>query len=138
MKETILDQLMKKQVRLVSNEPVTLHTMVFSDTNLDPHSPATYYVVNKETQEIIQTVTFQHGPISSYNGLNGCFNEDLMLMTIDRLEHFQNSQFKCEENAKAIEYLKLAIQSMNARTKRRLRAGIEGTYKTDETEGHNN
>lgn len=54
--------------------------------------------------------------------------EDLIFITIDRLEDFQNSDFKCKENEKALQHLYEAIFWLNARTKKRKDEGKYGTY----------
>lgn len=73
-------------------------------------------------------VNFQKGPIKEA-GINGVMNEDLLLMVITRLQHFQNSQFACRENAIALTKLEEALMWMNKRTEARNKRGVEGTHK---------
>ena len=75
----------------------------------------------------LATVSFQKGPIKEC-GVNGCCNEDLIAMVIDRLESFQKSEFSCSENALAITKLEEALHWLRHRTNKRERAGIEGTH----------
>ena len=42
-------------------------------------------------------------------GVNGVNNEDLINMVIERLEHFQRSEYACRENAIAITKLEEAL-----------------------------
>ena len=72
-------------------------------------------------------VQFQKGPIKE-NGVNGCMNEDLIAMVIDRLEGFQNSPFMCRENALAIQKLEEALLWLRKRTMDREARGVEGTH----------
>ena len=61
-------------------------------------------------------------------GVNGVCNEDLINMVIDRLEHFQNSEFRCRENALAITALEEALLWLRKRTMGREQRGVEGTH----------
>ncbi len=74
------------------------------------------------------TINFQNGVIKE-SGINGCQNEDLITIVIDRLKGFQNSDFKCRENAIAITKLEEALMWLNKRTNDRIERGVEGTYK---------
>lgn len=71
-------------------------------------------------------VGFQNGAIKEA-GVNGCFNEDLIAIVIDRLQGFQSGEFKCRENALAITKLEEALHWLNHRTAEREARGVEGT-----------
>jgi hypothetical protein len=71
-------------------------------------------------------VFFQCGPIKE-NGVNGCHNEDLIAIVIDRLQHFQAGPYKCRENALALTKLEEALHWLNHRTQARVDRGVEGT-----------
>lgn len=71
-------------------------------------------------------VHFQNGPIKE-NGVNGVMNEDLLAIIIDRLEGFQNGDFKCRENAIALTHLETAMLWLRKRTMDREERGVEGT-----------
>ena len=43
-------------------------------------------------------VKIQNGPVKE-SGVNGCHNEDLIAIVIDRLQCFQSGEFSCRENA---------------------------------------
>lgn len=76
-------------------------------------------------------IAWQNGPLGRGPGRrspNGAFVETVITACIQRLESFQASRFKCQENADAIEHLKAAIGSLNARTARREAEGLEGTH----------
>ena len=75
----------------------------------------------------IATVQFQKGPLKEA-GLNGVMNEDLIVMVIDRLEAFQESPFKCRENAVAITKLQEALMWLRKRTEDREERNVEGTH----------
>ncbi len=73
----------------------------------------------------ITTVRFQHGPITEV-GVNGCSNEDLLAIVVDRLECLQNGKFPCRFNEHALEHIKLALGSLYERTDDREKRGVEG------------
>lgn len=70
-------------------------------------------------------ISFQKGPIKE-NGVNGCHNEDLIAIVIDRLQGFQSGEFACRENALAITRLEEALLWLNKRTSDRIKRGVEG------------
>lgn len=84
--------------------------------------------VSNDSLEILSDVHFQEGPIKE-NGVNGVCNEDLIAMVICRLEHFNQSEFRCRENAMAITKLEEALLWLRKRTMGRENRGIEGTHK---------
>lgn len=59
----------------------------------------------------------------------GITNEALLSIVIDRLEHFQDSKYQCEENAQALQHLNIALNALNERTRNRKLRGVEGTHK---------
>jgi hypothetical protein len=74
----------------------------------------------------IEYVNFQEGAIKEC-GINGVNNEDLILMVIARLQAFQDSPYKCRENAMAITKLEECLMWLRKRTLDREAKGIEGT-----------
>lgn len=72
-------------------------------------------------------ISFQNGAIQEA-GINGCHNEDLIAIVIDRLQSFQKSQFVCRENAIAITKLEEALLWLGKRTSDRQSRGVEGTH----------
>jgi hypothetical protein len=60
----------------------------------------------------------------------GAFIEEVAEACIARLEYFQQSPFKCDENDEAIGHFKAAIAALDRRTARRVAEGTEGTYNT--------
>ena len=83
--------------------------------------------VSSANVPILGDVKFQNGPIKEV-GVNGVMNEDLIVMVLDRLYGFQDSPFKCRENAIAITKLEEALLWLNKRTLDRERRGVEGTH----------
>lgn len=72
-------------------------------------------------------VLFQNGPIKE-SGLNGCHQEDLLAIVIDRLEHFQAGEYRCRENALALTKIEEAMHWLRHRTNARKARGVEGTH----------
>ena len=85
----------------------------------DPTKPTTMAPLTR--------VLFQKGPIKEA-GVNGCHNEDLIAMVLDRLQSFQSSEYHCRENALAITKLEEALFWLRARTDGREARGVEGTH----------
>jgi len=104
------------------------YTKVFAVDEPEFNANHHYKVFDAETWGYgLTEVTFQKGPILE-NGVNGCYNEDLIAMVIDRLESFQNSPYECSENAMAITKLKDALWWLRKRTELREARGVEGTH----------
>lgn len=59
---------------------------------------------------------------------NGAFVEDVITAAIGRIEHYQSTQFACDENARALRHLIEARASLRERTASREQQGVEGTY----------
>jgi len=70
-------------------------------------------------------VRFQNGPVKEF-GVNGCQQEDLLAIVIDRLRSFQSGPFACRENALALTKCEEAMHWLNHRTNERLLRGVEG------------
>jgi hypothetical protein len=85
------------------------------------------YIIDAKTNSklIPSYIVFQNGPIQEH-GVNGCQNEDLIATVIDRLEGFQSGNFACEENANALECLRMALSHLERRTVARKARGVEG------------
>ena len=101
------------------------YTTVYAVDMLE-HNANHYYEV-MSGGNTIQSVRFQKGATKEH-GVNGVMNEDLIAMVIDRLESFQNSQFKCRENELAITKLEEALLWLRHRTTKREKRGVEGTH----------
>lgn len=92
-----------------------------------PHHYEVYADVGQQTPYLVGAIHFQEGPIKEV-GVNGVCNEDLIAMVISRLEHFQQSEFRCRENATAITKLEEAMLWLRKRTMGRENRGVEGTH----------
>ena len=91
------------------------------------------YIVQVKDQTALDVRThtnihFQNGPVKEH-GINGCLNEDLILVVLDRLRGAQAGDFSCRENALAITKLEEALLWLNFRTNSRVHRGVEGTNK---------
>lgn len=116
---------------LLSNK----YTRVFCEAKEDqkfnaPHHFEVVSVIESGTgAETLAFIDFQCGPIKE-NGINGCMNEDLLVMVLERLNAFQESDFKCRENAIAITKIEEALLWLRKRTIGRENRGVEGTHTT--------
>lgn len=70
-------------------------------------------------------VLFQNGAINEH-GVNGITQEVLLAIVADRLECFQAGPFASDYNAKALEHVKAAQDSLLQRTRDRMARGVEG------------
>lgn len=87
-----------------------------------------YMVRAKDRSVCIDTLAmayFQNGAIKEA-GVNGCHNEDLIAIVIDRLKGFQSGEFACFANVQALEHLHSALLVLNKRTNERIERGVEG------------
>ena len=104
------------------------YTKIYHDEDFNYNAPNRFAVVDAETNEEISRINFQCGPIKE-NGVNGVANEDLINMVICRLQCFQETEFKCRENACAITKLEEALMWLRMRTDKRVARSVEGTSK---------
>lgn len=106
------------------------YTQVYATDEKEFNANHVYEVIGRpdvpSASAFLTKVTFQKGPIKE-NGVNGCCNEDLIAMVIDRLNSFQESPYKCRENALAVTKLEEALHWLGHRTSNREKRGVEGT-----------
>ena len=86
------------------------------------------YQIRERDDSCLIHIDFQQGPVKD-SGANGCTNEDLIAIVIDRLKGFQDGPFVCKENGLALAHLKEALFYLESRTRERLERGVEGTSK---------
>ena len=74
-------------------------------------------------------IRFQDGPCDRSAGEkpNGTFVEDLLEVCRRRLKFYQESAFKCLENAEAISHIQAAINCLENRSRDRKERGVKGT-----------
>lgn len=102
------------------------YTQIKEEENYQYNAPHAFVVERVEDKDTLCTIHFQEGPIKEC-GVNGVCNEDLIAMVIRRLESFQNSDYKCRENACAITKLEEALMWLRKRTNDREIRNVEGT-----------
>lgn len=128
---------MKPMIQTKHDLLTTKYTKVLEEADYKYNAPHTFKVIKaeEETSEehkgenlVLSEIHFQEGPIKEY-GVNGVCNEDLLVMVIRRLQGFQESEFKCRENACAITKLEEALMWLLKRTMGRENRGVEGTNK---------
>ncbi len=111
------------------------YTEVYHEEEFQFNAPHTFDVVTDKDRldgkgqlpVAIQRIHFQEGAIKEH-GVNGVMNEDLIAMIICRLEHFNQSEFRCRENSMAITKLEEALLWLRKRTMGREKRGVEGTH----------
>ena len=112
--------------RLKNNLTTQKYTYVEHEKDFNFNAPHHFKVMSKDGYQLGE-VNFQEGSIKEY-GVNGVNNEDLIAMVIRRLEGFQDSEFKCRENAIAITKLEESLMWLRKRTQGRENRGVEGTH----------
>lgn len=105
----------------------TKFTKVMVEEDFKYNAPHSFEVRRVEDDKLVCAIHFQEGPVLEC-GSNGVANEDLINMVIERLEHFQNSEYACRENAVAITKLEEALLWLRKRTMAREQRGVEGTH----------
>lgn len=76
-------------------------------------------------------IKWQEGPLGRGDDRkepNGTFVETVIHAAITRLEYYEDSKFKCFENAQALGHLKHALSHLANRTKGRETREVEGTH----------
>lgn len=84
-----------------------------------------YYIDIEDSVKCESRIKFQEGPLLE-NTPNGCSNEAVMAVVIDRLKGFQAGQFACRENEMALIHLEQALMWLQRRTRSRIQRGVEG------------
>lgn len=105
----------------------TKYTKVMVEEDFKYNAPNNFEVRRVEDDKLVCAIHFQEGPVLEC-GSNGVGNEDLINMVIERLEHFQRSEYACRENAVAITKLEEALLWLRKRTMAREQRGVEGTH----------
>lgn len=103
-------------------------TKVLKEKKFRFNAPHCYKIVNSKCDDVMCYIHFQEGPVKEV-GINGVFHEDLINVVIDRLEAFQNSDFACEDNEKALACFKEGLGHLRNRTRDREKRKVLGTYK---------
>lgn len=102
------------------------HTQVLVEEECAHHAPNHFIIRAQEDGRMLCEIRFQEGPIRE-SGVNGIHNEDLLNIVLERLSGFQQSKFRCRENAVAITKIEEALMWLRKRTDGRERRGVEGT-----------
>lgn len=79
------------------------------------------------------TISWQNGPLGRGDGRrepNGAFVEDVIDAVIDRIEFYQSTEFACIDSDDALKSLRMAAESLAARTRDREKRQVEGTHQT--------
>lgn len=115
-----------EKVRLINGLATSKYTEVHHEKDYSFNAPH-HFEVRSVEGDVLAEVNFQEGPIKEA-GINGVMNEDLIAMVIARLNGFQNSDFRCRENAVAITKLEETLMWLRKRTADREARGVEGTH----------
>lgn len=86
-----------------------------------------HYMISSPSGINSWEIKFQNGTVPE-NGVNGVTLESLLAIVADRLKGFQSSPFACRENAIALTHCQDALMWLQARTRARIKRGVEGTH----------
>ena len=116
-------------MKQLKNDVITQnYTYVEHEEDFNFNAPHHFAVKRKSDDSVLANIDFQEGAIKE-SGVNGVMNEDLIAMVICRLEGFQNSEFRCRDNAVAITKLEESLMWLRKRTIGRENRGVEGTHR---------
>lgn len=76
-------------------------------------------------------IRWQNGPLGRDGERvvpNGAFVETVIAMVLERMYHYQDTEFRCRENALVITKLEEALHWMDHRTNDREKRQVEGTH----------
>ncbi len=77
------------------------------------------------------SISWQNGPLmvdGTRRDQSGAFVEDVLRAAIQRMEHYNSTQFRCRENSLAITHMEEALHWMHSRTADREARNVEGTH----------
>lgn len=77
------------------------------------------------------SIQWQNGPLGRGADRlepNGAFVETVIFAALQRIQHYQQTKFKCRENALAVTKLEEALHWLQSRTAEREKREVEGTH----------
>lgn len=84
--------------------------------------------VDKAYIPYVAKIRFQDGARNTAGSITGVLDTDLLEIVRDRLIAFQQGDYACTYNEKALCYLGEALKAMNDRVEDRINRGVLGTY----------
>lgn len=87
----------------------------------------TDYLPSGSINHVVGDIQFQNGARKIIESTHGVLDVDLLEIVRDRLKGFQSGDFATEYNAKALEYIELALMYMNRRVEDRIERQVLGT-----------
>lgn len=70
----------------------------------------------------------EDGPMMERQEPNGAFVEGVIEAALQRIQHYNETEFRCRENSLAITHLEEALHWLQHRTADRTKRGVEGTH----------
>lgn len=77
------------------------------------------------------SITWQNGSLGRDEARqepNGAFVETVIAAAANRLEFYQSTRFRCDENQDALDHLNTALRQLQERTAAREERKVEGTH----------
>jgi|688.fasta_scaffold1348562_1 hypothetical protein len=88
-----------------------------------------YDAVIGDSEDLIITVNFQHGPRGADGKLTGAIDAALAAILIDRMECFQAGPFAHESNDRALNHFRDGLDILRSRAAERKARGVLGQNK---------
>ena len=101
-----------------SVDPTLIHTFNTNDEG-KPHGGF--------TQGTGINIDWQCGPVEN-NSPNGAFVQTVIRVVIDRIKHYNECGFQCDENSEAIGHLRNAFDVLESRHQSRKVHGVHNTH----------
>lgn len=86
-----------------------------------------YSIVNAATEETMLQIQFQDGARKEANSISGVLDTDLLEIVRNRLQGFQDGEFRTRENACALTHIEEALMWLNRRVEDRIERNVLGT-----------
>lgn len=92
------------------------------------NSSANYeYRISDNNDITITYVNFQNGARNSKGSSTGVLDQDLLEISRHRLKCFQEGEYACKYNEKALEHIEEALRWLNKRVEDRIKRQVLGT-----------
>lgn len=108
--------------------PTTSPVNVAALDEKDPNAGGAYhlYAIQFGGPDQVCVIQFQHGARGLSTSVPGVFDDDLLAILESRLSDFQEGPFACQENATALDGIRVARRALADRVAARIKKGVLG------------
>lgn len=103
---------------------------IYANDEIGPGGANHEYIIvtNDKDENELKFINFQKGPRNEEGSINGVLDQDLLEIVRDRLKAFQEGDYPCEYNERALEHVDLALTWLNRRIEDRIKRNVLGKY----------